>query len=166
MPKKTMNPAQGSAARDRVLPVFPLRLWVALEMNQSVCRLIQTKLQRCSLPTGVFTSLLTLLSRAVIPLIYYGMVIGQGVAVTPSGRIMNHVAENILSYLVTPKEVITWGRERFRWSTVALKSSLRRCRGSLWLRVLRSRVAAVFFMAWGSTPPFLDAHGWLDRPES
>lgn len=99
-------------------------------MNQYICGLIQTKLQRCSLPTGVFTSLLTLLSQAVIPLIYYGMVIGWGVAVTPSRRIMNHVGQNISSYPVTPKEVITRGRKRFWWSTAALKSLLWRWRDS------------------------------------
>lgn len=75
-------------------------------------------------PKGIATSLLTLLSQAVIPLIYYGMVIGWGVAVTPSCRIMNHGRQNISSYPVTPKEVITRGRKRFWWSTVALKSLL------------------------------------------
>lgn len=63
-------------------------------LNESI-RLIQTKIQRCSLPTGVFTSLLTLFSQAVIPLIYYGMVIGWGVAMTPSRQIMNHVGQDI-----------------------------------------------------------------------
>lgn len=64
-------------------------------MNQYVCGLIQTKVQRCLLPTGVFTSVLTLLSQAVIPLIYYGMVIGWGVAMTPSCQVMNHVGQDI-----------------------------------------------------------------------
>lgn len=100
-------------------------------MNQYDGSLIQTKLRCCSVPTGVFTSLLTLLSQAVTPLIYYGMVIGWGVAVTPSRRIMNHVGQNISLCPVTPKEVITRGRKRFWWSTAALKSLLWRCRSVL-----------------------------------
>lgn len=96
-------------------------------MNQYACDLIQTKLWHCSLPTGVFTTLLTLLSQAVIPLIYYGMVIGWGVAVTPCRWIMNHVGQNISLYPVTPKEVITRGHKRFWWSTAVLKLLPWRC---------------------------------------
>lgn len=46
-------------------------------------------------PAGVFKSFLTLLSLTVIPLIYYGMVIGWGVAMTQGGRSMNQVGQSI-----------------------------------------------------------------------
>lgn len=57
----------------------------------------------CLLPTGVFKSLLTLLSIAVIPLIYYGMVIGWGVAMTQNGQNMNQAGQSISLYPMTPK---------------------------------------------------------------
>lgn len=75
----------------------------SLPLNQYTRGAIQPKRGRRPLPTGVFTSLLTFLAVAVIPMIYYGMVIGWGVAVTQSGRSMNHVGQSISLRPVTAK---------------------------------------------------------------
>lgn len=134
-------------------------------MNQCVCSLIHTKIQRCSLPTGVFTSRLTLLSKAVIPLIYYGMVIGWGVAMTPSRQIMNHVRQNISLYPVTPKEVITRDRKRFWWSTAALKPLLRCCHDSFFDYLYSVLIRMLSFSWCGGQPhPYRTVTADLNPP--
>lgn len=72
-------------------------------LNQYFCNVIRPKRHRRPLPTGVSASLPTFLGVALIPLIYYGMVIGWGVAVTQSGRSMNHIGRSISLHPVTAK---------------------------------------------------------------
>lgn len=87
-----------------ILPLTQLSVNLgSLQQNHYICGVIQTKCHDCPLPSGVFKPLLTLLSFPVIPLIYYGMVIGWGVAMTHRGQNMNQVGQSISVYRMTPE---------------------------------------------------------------
>lgn len=142
---------------DRAHPPFdPLISRSGLPPTDSPCRRWDPKQTPALSPTGVFMSLVTLLSLAVIPLIYYGIVIGWGVAMTQSGRSMNHVGQNISLYPVTPErssllESISMlcflmgddSSKNFYWNAVTTATLI-----SSWCRLLGTNSVESIYSKW------------------